>query len=216
MLSLLNIKPDHDDYGDRLQITEAPIMQMKDEELKRMTQDCDAVVSCLGHQGTSSGIWGKEDRGLVTSTVRRLTSVMPSSAKFIVMGSELVSAPGDDQRGFLERLLLSLLRLLIPPHVDNEQASDYMFSLPRDGTSLEWCIVRPTSLREGPPRKYAVYSKPPGSLFGGYSVSRATVATFMVDLLTDAAKWDSHKYQAPVVHEDPPVSVAGADTAKSV
>lgn len=203
MLSLLK----QQDYGDRLQITEASIMKMKDEDLKKMTQDCTAVVSCLGHNLTISGMWGRADRGLVTNTAQRLTKAMPASAKFILMGSDGVSVPGDDKRSFGERIVLSLLRLLVPPHVDNEAVAAYVLSLsPSDQSTPEWCIVRPTNLQDGPPQKYVLYSKPPGGLFGDGIVTRSTVARFMVDLLSDSVKWDTYKYQAPVIHDDPAVA----------
>jgi hypothetical protein len=201
MLSLLK----QEDYGDRLQVVEDSITQVKEEDLKKLTQDCSAVVSCLGHNITLSGMWGRQDRRLVKDTAERLTKAMPTSAKFVLMGSCGISVPGDDQRSFGDRVVLSLLRLLVPPHVDNEEASAYVLSLAPsdDPSSPEWCIVRPTNLQEGPPQKYVLHSKPPEGLFGDGIVTRATVARFIVDLLTDSAKWNSYKYQTPVIHDDP-------------
>jgi hypothetical protein len=193
-----------EDYGDRLQIVEDSITQVQEDDLKKLTQDCSAVVSCLGHNITLSGMWGRQDRRLVKDTAERLTKAMPKSAKFVLIGSDGISVPGDDQRSFGERVVIFLLRLLLPPHMDNEETSAYVLSLaPSDPSSPEWCIVRPTDLQEGAPQKYVLHSKPTGGLFGDAVVTRATVARFIVDLLTDSAKWNSYKYQTPVIHDDP-------------
>lgn len=190
------------DYGDRLQITEASISKMSMDELKSITNDCSAVVSCLGHNISIEGMWGKDDRLFVSESTARLTSAMPSESKFILMGSEGVAAPGDDRRGFLDRVILHILRYLVPPHVDNEAASEYMWS--RNNTKPEWVIVRPCDMQDGPTNQpYVIHPKPTGSLFGSGIVTRATVARFMVDLLTDPKKWDEYKFHAPVIHDVP-------------
>ena len=197
-------------YGERLQITEASISQVSDSGLKMLTQDCTAVVSCLGHNMTMKGLFGREDRRLVKTAVTRLTKTMPSSAKFILMGSDGVSMLGDDPRSRTERVILFLLRNLLPPHADNEETAAYVWSLREQP---EWCIVRPTDLQDGEPQKYVLHSKsPPGGLFGSGIVTRATVAKFMVNLLADASLWNTYKFKAPVIRDDPAVAAESAKT----
>ena len=110
-LLLVSKKKDSEDDNDfvlsshRLTIVEGSILNLTIKELEDLTQDCFAVVSCLGH----NGMWGKEDRFLVSDSVRRLTSVLQSSSssstctdpkKFVLMASEGCAVPGDDPRGF--------------------------------------------------------------------------------------------------------------------
>jgi hypothetical protein len=104
------------DYGDR--IHEARLLDLSVEELTSLTKDCSAADSCLGHDASSSGIWGKPRR-LVTDAVGRLIRVMPSSSKG-------VQQPVDPVRPFGERTALFPLRYLIPPHADNEEAAAYL------------------------------------------------------------------------------------------
>lgn len=211
LLLLLSPSQDKEYSTDRLLITEASITQVSDDDLKELLHDCTAVISCLGHNLTMKGIWGRQDRRLVKHTAMRLTQLMPSTAKFILMGSDGVTVPGDDKRGMFERMILFLLRKLLPPHADNEDTAAYVLSL----KSPEWCIVRPTDLQDGKPQKYVVHSKPPGGLFGDGIATRATVARFMVDLLTEVSLWNSYKFKTPVLHDDPTVAKASTETPKT-
>jgi nucleoside-diphosphate-sugar epimerase len=193
MLQLLEPK----EYHDRLDITERPIAQVSVAELQELTSDCTAVISCVGHNATLAGIWGSQDRWLVRDTVAKLTEAMPPSAKFVLMGSEGVAVPGDDQRSLFDRILLFLIRHLVPPHADNEAAAAHVLSL----SEPEWCIVRPTDLQEGPPQKYVIHPQPFGPLFASGIVTRSTVARFIVDLVTDSDKWATCSFKAPCIHD---------------
>lgn len=189
--------------GNRLDITEASFSSLTDQQVRDHVQGCQAVVSCLGHNMTFRGIWGKPRR-LVTDAVQRLTSAMATTngnAKFILMGSDGVSHPDgitDDKRSVGERTILSLLRCLVPPHSDNEEAAAHLYRTV--GTSVEWSVVRPTDLINGEASAYQLYHKPPGSLFGGGAVTRANVATFMVELILDPNIWNEYKHKMPVIH----------------
>jgi putative NADH-flavin reductase len=194
MLSLLTQK---EDYGDRLHITEATVLSIPEEQLKDMVIDCDAVVSCLGHNLTMKGMFGRADRRLVRDSVQRLTGAMPSSTKLILMGSDGVGHPDDDRRSFVERVVLFLLRNLIPPHADNEETAAHLLQT----KTPEWCVVRPTDLQDGAPSKYTLYAKPPGSLFGSGIATRSNVAKFMVDLIVTPETWSQYKFQMPVLHD---------------
>jgi hypothetical protein len=198
-----------DDAGNRLDITEASFSSLTDQQVRDHVQGCQAVVSCLGHNITFRGIWGKPHR-LVTDAVQRLTSAIrqttdgntTTTTKFILMGSDGVSHPDgitDDKRSLGERTLLSLLRCLVPPHSDNEEAAAYLYRTVGT-TTVEWSVVRPTDLINGDVSAYQLYQKPPGSLFGGGVVTRANVATFMVELILDPNVWNEYKHKMPVIH----------------
>jgi hypothetical protein len=192
---------------DCLTITEAKSLLEEDfteAQLQQHVHDVDVVVSCLGHTLDFQGIWGHPGR-LVTDTVRRLTiaaAASPKTKKFVLMGSDGVSHPDDNPRPWLERAVLSVLRYTIPPHADNEDAAAYMHnSQYREVTNLEWTVVRPTNLiDEATPSSYTIYDKPPGSLFGSDTVSRATVAKFMIDLIQNQDLWKQYSFQMPVLY----------------
>jgi len=213
MLNLLQeIIDDATSYNDRLTITEASLLDVSEEEWKKQVQDCDAVVSCLGHTMDFAGIWGRASKQLVTKATTRLTQAIAATSepnkkrtKFILMGSDGVANPNgkDDKRSFLERTILAMLRVLVPPHPDNEGAAAVVHAL---GTSsnMEWTVIRPTDLIDGKPNgKYQLFEKPTGSLFGGGTATRANVAQCMVDLILQKDKWQQYKFQMPVLHDIP-------------
>ena len=189
------------DFADRLEITEASLLELDQTELEDLTKGCDAVVSCLGHTPDFKGIWG-HPRKLVTETVRRLTTAINTqNTKFIIMGSSGVANPNgsDDVRPFSERLILTLLSWMIPPVTDNEQAALYLHNLGRE-TSVEWCIVRPDNLIDGDVSKYSLLVKPRFGLFGAGQSTRANVAHSMVELILNEKEWEIWKYQMPVLN----------------
>ena len=214
LLDALNeISPNaSDDYADFLQVTEAAVLDLSDEELQNLCSGCDACVSCLGHNLTFQGIFGKPRR-LVTDAVKRMCHAIETNqtseegeeskkVKFILMGSDGVANPKgqDDRRSCGERFLLFLLRYLIPPHRDNESAAAYISGL-TDNPKLEWTVVRPTDLIDGTVTKYELLPRPPGSLFGDGVATRANVAKSMVDLILTESLWDEWKFQMPVLHD---------------
>lgn len=200
-----------DNYASQLQIIEAAILDLSDEELQKQVEGCDAVVQTLGHNLTFKGMYGAP-RKLVTESIQRLTNAVEATkssangkkSKVILMGSDGVSHPDnstDDKRVFKERLVLSIIRALVPPHRDNEAAAKYMYADIGTDKSFEWTVVRPTDLVDAEKTtKYVTYDKPKGGLFGGDVVSRINVAQFMVDLLTSDDLWKTWVYKMPVVH----------------
>lgn len=207
--------------SNKLQVTEASLLDLSDKEMQELVADCDGVVSCLGHNLTFQGMYGKPRR-LVTDAVTRLTkaiiTVRTSSGnndvnnttkpptKFILMGSDgVANVKTDDQRSFVERLIIWLIRQLVPPHSDNEQAADYLLNELGSETNkadVEWSIVRPTDLIDGDVVGYSLYPKPQGSLFGSGIATRANVAHFMVELLLKPTTWMQWKFQTPVLIDD--------------
>ena len=194
--TMLNLVPDQDG---RLHVHEAEILDVPEEELSLIVRDCSVIISCLGHNMSFSGIFGNPRR-LVTDAVKILTTVMSPSSKFILMGSNGVDHPGgiDPPRSFRDRLALCMFRYLIPPHSDNEMAADYLF---RKDKSFNWVIVRPTDLidEETPSGDYDVFDISEGSLFGSSEVSRANVAHFIAELVTDENLFDKYNHQLPVI-----------------
>lgn len=196
-----------------LVVKEASLLDLSDEEILQQVANVDAVVSCLGHNLDLKGIFG-HPRRLVTDAARRLTTAMaksdaPGKKKFVMMGSDGVSNPAgtDDKRSFVERTVLWLLRHLIPPHADNEEAAAYLYHELKpnsDGASkVEWVVVRPTDLVDKDEvSKYVLHDKPQGSLFGSGTASRINVAKTMVDMLSpDEKLWNKYRFTMPVMYD---------------
>ncbi len=48
---------------------------------------------------------------------------------------------------FVQKCVIALLRLLLPPHVDNEKAADYLRTkIGQNNECIEWTAVRPDGL----------------------------------------------------------------------
>jgi nucleoside-diphosphate-sugar epimerase len=197
-------------YAKQLEVTEASILGLTDEDLKKITKDVDAVVSCLGHNISFKGIYGKP-RKLVTDASRRLFTAIEANqtenqekkTKFVLMGTEGVPNPagGDNPRTRLERSIIFMLRYLIPPHADNESAAEFVHSK-RDNPNIEWTVIRPTDLIDGSVTNYELFDKPQGALFGGDDkATRANVAKSMVDMILTDSLWEEWKYKMPYIQD---------------
>ncbi|KAL7548593.1 hypothetical protein ACHAWF_011921 [Thalassiosira exigua] len=194
----------------RLDVTEAPLLDLSQEDLEKVVRGCDAVVSCLGHNLTFKGLF-MPPRKLVKDAVKRLHEAIEATnedsdrpTKLIIMGSDGVANPagGDDRRSRSERAVLSILRRCIPPHRDNELAGAYISEV--QTPAIEW-VVRPTDLIDGNSTKYELFDKPQKGLFSGAEhgiTTRANVALCMVDMILVDAIWNEWKFKMPVVHYD--------------
>ena len=215
--SLNEIEPkSSSQFANQLEVTEASLLDLSDEEMKKATNNCNAVVSCLGHNLTFQGIFAKPRR-LVSDATRRLCEAIEANydskpdsekkdiqkTKFILMGTVAVPNPGggDDKRSLGERFVQFLLRYLLPPHRDNELAAEYIMTKTKN-PHLEWTVVRPTDLVDGSPSKYELFDKPQDSLFGGDRVAtRSNVAKSMVDMIIADKLWEEWKFKWPVVYD---------------
>ena len=63
-----------DQYPNLVQI-EGTVLAMSDQELQGHLEDCEAVISCLGHNLTFKGIYGKPGR-LVRDTARKVVKAV--------------------------------------------------------------------------------------------------------------------------------------------
>jgi hypothetical protein len=108
-----------------------------------LLKDCGAAVCCLGHRTTIRGIFGKPHR-LVIHAVQKVTTAMEAlscSQKFILMSTTAYTNKQDGEKNrFGEALVLSLLKVLLPPHRDNMLAADFLVH--RIGTrgAFSWSV----------------------------------------------------------------------------
>lgn len=190
----------------RLEVVEADLLSLSDEEFARLVEGCDTVISCLGHTLSARGMFGRP-RDLVTEAARRVcraaTALRPERpVRFVLMSSVSVNRPGraDTRRGRVERAVVWLLRGLIPPARDNQRAADFLLeAIGTDGRYVQWAAVRPDTLKEGDVSPYAVHEGLVDSLFHPGQTQMANVAHFMCELAIDDAVWSRWRGRLPVV-----------------
>ena len=193
----------------RLSTIEASLLDLDDSELQRLTDGCDAAASCLGHTLSLKGMFGPPYR-LVTDATRRLTRALAAGAGEKPARFVLMNTAGNSNRDLQEkvtpghRAVISVIRLLIPPHADNEWAADVLrLDIGQNDAALEWCVVRPDTLtRDTSSTAYQAFASPVRSaIFDPGRTSRLNVARFMADLITDDGVWCRWRGQMPVVYD---------------
>ena len=190
----------------RLTVVETDLLSLGGEDLVAHVHGCDAVISCLGHVISIKGVLGPP-RDLVTRATARLCQAIQESqpgapVKYILMSSVSVNHPGasDARRGTLEKVLLWVLRGLVPPSRDNQRAADYLYGEIRASNPLvQWVAVRPDTLLEGDVSAYSLHENLVSSLFKPDSTNMANVSDFMCDLVTDSETWGRWAGRLPVI-----------------
>lgn len=193
---------------ENLTVIRASILNVSDTEMARHVKGCDAVASCLGHNMSFKGIFGRPRR-LVTEATRRLCSAIKADEPRKPVKFVLMNTAGNSNRDLLEQVSLGqkcvvgLIRLLLPPHADNEMASDYLRTkVGQNHQAIEWAVVRPDSLiDEIEVTDFDVHPSPTRSaIFNAGLTSRINVAHFMADLMSDRDAWNRWKGKMPVVY----------------
>lgn len=192
---------------ENLSLTCAAVLDLSDAALREMVSGCGAVISCLGHTISWKGIYGAPRR-LVTEAVRRLCGAIRQTDPPAPVRVVLMNTTGnrnrnlDEKISFAEHVVIALLRLLLPPHVDNEQAADVLRTQigPAD-PAIEWVVVRPDTLKDaGHVTPYDLFPSPIRSaIFNAGETSRINAAHFMAELVTTDC-WDRWKGQMPVIY----------------
>jgi NAD(P)-dependent dehydrogenase (short-subunit alcohol dehydrogenase family) len=187
-------------------LIEASLLSLSDQDLQDHLRGCDAVISCLGHVLSLRGVLGPP-HDLVTRATTRLCRALEAlrparPARFILMSSVSVHRPGglDSRRGAFEKAFLWMLRGLLPPARDNQQAADFLQE--RIGPAhpfVQWVVVRPDTLLEGDVSEYTVHEGLVSSLFAPGRTTMASVAHFMCELVTSPEAWAAWKGKAPVI-----------------
>lgn len=202
--SLTNIDSPHQN----LQIVEAEISEMQESDLTHYLGECEAVLSCLGHNLTFKGIFG-HPRRLVTDAIKKITRTIESTCPNKKIKIILMSTTGNSNRDIPEkpplsqRFVISILRLLLPPHVDNENAADFLrLQIGQNNPNIEWAAVRPDGLiNEDQISRYDIHTSPiRNAIFDAGSISRINVADFMSDLTVNSELWDEWKGKMPVIY----------------
>ena len=193
---------------ENITVINASILELTAAELAEYVSGCDAVVSCLGHNLTLKGMFGAPHK-LVTEATRRLCNAVKAndpttSVKFVLMNTTgNRNRDLDEPISFSQKCVITLIRLLLPPHADNETAADFLrVQIGQHDESIEWAVVRPDSLiDESQTSEYTVHESPTRSaIFDAGKTSRINVGSFMADLITNDTTWNDWKGKMPVLY----------------
>lgn len=200
--------PDRLMHHPKVEVVRGEVLTFTDDQLKKALLDQQVVLSCLGHNLSFKGLFGAP-RYLVTDVTRRICQAISNNSltcpvKFILMSSSGVrNTQNGEPVSFAHKIVITLLRLLIPPHRDNEKATHYLQKkIGNTNPFVEWVAVRPDSLiNEYSPSHYHIEPKPTrDALFNAGKVSRINVAHFMAALADDTKLWGRWRFQTPVIY----------------
>ena len=200
--------PDSLKNQENLSVIHASVLELSDAEMVQHIKGCDAVASCLGHNISFKGMFGSPRR-LVTDATHRLCQAIKANvpgkpAKFVLMNTSGNSNRDlNEPTSFGQRCVIGDVRLSLPPHVDNEQAADYLRTqIGQDDSMIEWAAVRPDGLiDEDQVTEYDVHPSPiRNPIFDAGKTSRINVGHFMADLITEKTTWERWRGQMPVIY----------------
>ncbi|HLU93219.1 MAG TPA: NAD(P)-binding oxidoreductase [Membranihabitans sp.] len=186
-----------------LEIIPLELTRVTKYELAGHLEGCRAIGSCLGHRT----IYGSP-RYLVRDAVRLLCDAVSQNTparpvRFILMNTAGYHVPDSDPPlTFLQKVIIRLLRVLLPPHPDNEKAAEYLIHHTHE--QVEWVVVRPDNLTtEEAITPYSIHPAPTRDpFFKPGKSSRINVAHFMASLITEESIWDKWKGRMPVIYNE--------------
>ena len=194
--------------NERVKIISASLLDLSDKEMMELTLGCHSIASCLGHNLNLKGIYG-QPRKLVTDAARRLCNAIEANKPESPIKYVLMNTTGNRNRdlnepiSFAQKAVIGLLRLLLPPHVDNEKAADYLRTqVGQNNQLIEWVVVRPDGLIDDDEvTGYEIHPSPIRSaIFNAGKTSRINVGNFMANLISDDNLWSKWKGQMPVIY----------------
>jgi putative NADH-flavin reductase len=191
-----------------ISIVRANISEISVIEMASYIKDCQSVVSCLGHNLTLSGIFGKP-RKLVTNAVESICKAIEENHSGNSIKLVLMNTTGNRNKDLNETLSLAekitmvLVRNLIPPQLDNENAADYLrLHIGQNNEKIQWVAVRPDSLiNDSNVTEYELFPSPTrSSIFNSGKTSRINVGHFMARLIVDKDLWEQWRGKMPVIY----------------
>lgn len=191
-----------------LEIIHAGILEMDNKELEQHLSDVDAVISCLGHNITFKGIFGKPRRLVTDALVKTVNAAVTAAGKrrikvILMNTTACINKLQGEERAGKERIVMSILRKVLPPQRDNELALEYLLDNAGTGNKhIEWTAVRPDGLvDEDEVSEYTVHpSQVRSPIFDPGKTSRINVADFMARLLKEKKLWEEWKFKTPVIY----------------
>lgn len=191
-----------------LSIIKANISEISETEMADYVRDCHAVGCCLGHNLTLKGIYGRP-RKLVTDAVSLICHAIKKNSPHTPVKFALMNTAGNrninEMISFGQRLVIELVRFLLPPHTDNEKAADYLrVNISQEDPEIQWVVVRPDALiNDENVTPYSLHASPTRSaIFNPGKSSRINVGHFMAAILTKNDLWIQWKGKMPVIYND--------------
>ena len=133
---------------------QASVHNLTNSEMATYLKNCSAVVSCLGHNLTFKGMFGKP-RLLVTDTLQCICKAIKLNETGTAVKVILMNTTGNSNRDIPEtpplsrRIVIAILRVLLPPHTDNENAADFLRTqIGQNNKDIEWVAIRPDALTD--------------------------------------------------------------------
>lgn len=197
--------PDQIANAQHIEIVKGDIDHFSPDKIRELVQDCDAIVCCLGHNINFKGMFGKPHK-LVVNAVKKVTAAIASfkeARKFILMSTTAYTNKRlGEKNTFGEKLVFSLLEIVLPPHKDNILAGNHLVDKVGASEKIEWIAVRPDSLfDEASQSDYEICEKKKRSpVFNAGKTSRINVSHFMVELLVNDRLWQEWKFKTPVIY----------------
>jgi putative NADH-flavin reductase len=172
-----------------------------------LINDCDAVISCLGHNISFKGLFGKP-RMLVSDSIKNICNAIGRSkkdkVKLILMNTTAnMNRKLQENYSTKDRFVFSLFTLLLPAHKDNVEAAFYLTNvIGENNPTIEWIAVRPdTLINEEKVSEYEIVESIKRSpVFDPGKTSRINLAHFIVELLLNEKLWNTWKFRMPVIY----------------
>jgi putative NADH-flavin reductase len=186
---------------------EGNINELDQSEMNELMANCNVVISCLGHNVSFKGMFGKP-RYLVLDAIKKISETVKNTAnkkvKIILMNTTgYTNSLSEEKNPIVESIILSLLMFLLPPHRDNVKAADFLINeIGKQEEKIEWVAVRPdTLINNDEESSYEIYESPVRSpIFNAGKTSRINVSHFMAELVTDQKLWEKWLYKTPVIY----------------
>ncbi|WP_026065165.1 NAD(P)-dependent oxidoreductase [Amphibacillus jilinensis] len=201
------VLPDDIQKNTYVEIVKGNVSELNDLEMQQLLSGCETIISCLGHNMTLNGVFGNP-RYLVFDAVKKVIEnrdqKTDNKLKLILMSTTAyTNALAQEKHSIGEKLIFSLLNLLLPPHRDNVRAANYLVTEMRnEDAQVEWTAVRPDTLvNTDHESSYKVYESPVRSpIFNAGKTSRINVSHFIAELVTNESLWEKWKRKTPVIY----------------
>lgn len=194
--------------NESISIFKANVSELSLDEMRKFMEGCTSVASCLGHNISLSGIFGKPRKLVADAIVLVCRAIIekPFSRPFKVVLMNTTANRNkdlDEKYSLGEKIAMSIIRLLVPPQSDNEAAAEFLrSSIGQNHKSIQWVAVRPDSLADDTKvSAYTLHPSPTRSpVFDSGHTTRINVGHFMARLIVEGELWNEWKGKMPVIY----------------
>jgi len=190
-----------------VEVVTGNINELKDSEMDQLVQNCNVIISCLGHNISFKGMFG-QPRYLVLDALRSVSETVRRNTdkrvKIILMNTTAYTNTSSGEKNSLgEKIIFALLMGLLPPHRDNIKATNFLVNeIGTQDEKIEWVAVRPdTLINDEQESSYEIFESPVRSpIFDAGKTSRINTSHFMTELAADDSLWKKWLFKTPVIY----------------